>query len=522
MSLKEQNIEITKNIPDSAKDILNEDAIKFIVDIHNLFNHKRCELLKQRKVRQAEFNAGKLPNFLEETKDIREADWTVAPIPNDMKQRVVEITGPVDRKMIINALNSEADCFMADFEDSCSPTWSNILDGHLNLRDAVNKTIELKTNKKHYKLKDNTAKLLVRPRGWHLEEKHVLVNDEPISASIFDFCLFMFHNGPVLVDRNETPAFYLPKIESHLEARLWNEVIKTTQARLGIPLGTVRATVLIETLPAAFEMDEILWELKEHSAGLNAGRWDYIFSAIKTLGSNPKFIFPNRSEVKMTTHMMSSYSKLIIETCHRRGAHAMGGMSAYIPRKDDEGLNEKALEEVKKDKWLEVLNGHDGTWVAHPGLINIAKEQFKRGLEVNQIEFIPGYEISQDDMLSIPEGNITMNELRNNIRICLQYLSSWLSGLGCVPLNYLMEDLATAEISRAQLWQWLKHEVKIDNVQLDRFLLDKELGEQVTRLKEENYASSYIINLSKDILTEMVLSYTCPPFMSSVAYKYLE
>ena len=455
-----EGVEFTAPVYGDYTRILTPEAQAFVAKLARTFESQRQELLQRRIARQQEFDEGKLPDFLEETADIRAGDWRIAPFPAEIADRRVEITGPVERKMVINALNSGARVFMADFEDSNAPTWSNNLDGQLNLRDAVRRTITFASPEgKQYALKDETAVLFVRPRGWHLNEKHMLVDGAEVSGSLFDFGLFFYHNAQEQLARGTTPYFYLPKMESHLEARLWNDVFNLAQDELGLPRGTIKATVLIETLPAAFEMDEILYELRDHSAGLNCGRWDYIFSAIKKRRNDPAFILPDRVLVTMTTHFMRSYSLLLIKTCHRRGAHAMGGMAAYIPIKSDPEANERALAAVRADKQREATDGHDGTWVAHPGLVDVAREEFDAAMPTpNQIDRArEDVHVTAADMLAVPEGPITEEGLRANIRIGVQYLEAWLGANGCVPLYNLMEDAATAEISRAQVWQWIRH-----------------------------------------------------------------
>ncbi len=414
---------------------------------------------------QASLDAGWRPDFLPETKAIRDADWTVAPLPKDLLDRRVEITGPTDRKMVINALNSGSSVFMADFEDANTPSWDNLIEGQINLMDAVRRDISFDdpSSKRHYQLNPRTAVLLVRPRGWHLPEAHLVVDGEPMSGSLFDFGLYFFHNAKELLARNTGPYFYLPKMESHLEARLWNDVFVHAEAKLGIAKGTIKATVLIETILAAFEMDEILYELREHSAGLNCGRWDYIFSTIKKFAEDPKRVMPDRSQITMTVHFMRSYSLLLIKTCHRRSVHAMGGMAAQIPIRNDPAANEAAMEKVRADKLREAGDGHDGTWVAHPGLVPIAKEIFDKQMpEVNQIaRKRQDVHMTADDLLKVPEGTITEAGLRQNLNVGIGYLEAWLRGIGCVPLYNLMEDAATSEISRAQLWQWIRHGAKL-------------------------------------------------------------
>ena len=463
-------------------DILTPDAHAFLLKLAAAFEPRRQELLARRRTVQQDIDNGKLPDFLPETAGIRQSDWKVAPIPGDLRDRRVEITGPVDRKMIINALNSGANVFMADFEDSNSPTWTNNIEGQHNLRDAVRGTIRYESPEgKRYQVGSNPATLFVRPRGWHLDEKHFLVDGKPISASLFDFGLFFFHNAAALLSKGTGPYFYLPKMESHLEARLWNDVFCFAQDELGIPRGSIRATVLIETILAAFEMDEILYELRDHSAGLNCGRWDYIFSFIKKFRAHPEFVLPDRSQVTMERHFLSSYVELLIQTCHRRGIHAMGGMAAQIPIRNDAAANEQALEKVRRDKLREVRAGHDGTWVAHPGLVPVAKEIFDKYMpEPNQIS--PSQKstrtsrtIQANDLLEVPTGDITDQGLRWNIDVGLQYLHSWLQGSGCVPIYNLMEDAATAEICRAQVWQWVRHGAHLKDARLVTEDLVKEI-----------------------------------------------
>lgn len=442
-------------------EILTPESLQFIEELERNFGSRRVELLQSRQKRQEEINKGKLPDFLPETKHIRNGDWTIAPLPQDLLDRRVEITGPTDRKMVINALNSGAKLFMADFEDATSPTWDNIIEGQINLRDAVNRTIFFENpNGKRYQLNERTAVLIVRPRGLHLEEKHILVDGKPISASFIDFGLYFFHNVKNLLARGTGPYFYLPKLESHLEARLWNDVFVFAQEKLRVAQGTIKATVLIETILAAFEMDEILYELKEHSAGLNCGRWDYIFSYLKKLRNQENVILPDRSQVSMTVPFMRSYSLLTIQTCHRRKAPAMGGMAAQIPIKNDPKANEEAFAKVRADKEREAHDGHDGTWVAHPGLVPVAMEVFNREMPTpNQIHTSKQQKITvtAQDLLEVPGGTITEEGVRTNINVGIQYVASWLSARGAAPIHNLMEDAATAEISRAQLWQWIRH-----------------------------------------------------------------
>lgn len=472
--------------PTSARsaEVLTPEAVAFVVGLQRTFNARRKELLAARVARQARLDAGERPDFLPETKAIREGDWTVAPLPADLLDRRVEITGPVDRKMIINALNSGAKVYMADFEDSTTPTWENIIDGQANLQDAIRRTITFQdpATGKQYVLKENPAVLFVRARGWHLDERHVIVDGEPMSGSLWDFGLYAFHNAKELLARGSGPYFYLPKMESHLEARLWNDVFVKAETDLGLKPGSIKATVLIETILATFEMDEILWELREHSAGLNCGRWDYIFSFIKKFSGNNGVLLPDRAQVTMTTHFMRSYSKLCIKTCHRRGVSAMGGMSAYIPIKSDPVANETALAQVRADKEREATDGHDGTWVAHPGLVPVALEVFNRVMpQPNQIDKqLPDFHATADDLLKVPDGSITEAGLRQNVAVGLGYLEAWLRGIGCVPLFNLMEDAATAEISRAQLWQWVHHHAHLeDGRRVTAELVESEIDREV-------------------------------------------
>jgi malate synthase len=475
--------------------ILTPVALDFVAALQREFNPRREELLRKREKRKARLDAGEMPDFLAETRAVRESEWTVAPIRPDLLDRRVEITGPVERKMIINALNSGANVFMADFEDSHTPTWANTLDGQLNLLDAVRRTISFSTEAKSYRLNETTATLVVRPRGWHLLEKHLLVDGQPVSASLFDFALYFFHNARELVSRGTGPYFYLPKMESHLEARLWNDVFVRAQKALGLPNGTIRATVLIETILAAFEMDEILYELRDHSSGLNCGRWDYIFSFIKKFRAHPQFCLPDRALVTMDKAFLAAYVDLLIKTCHRRGIHAMGGMAAQIPIKSDPAANEAAMKKVEADKLREVRAGHDGTWVAHPGLVETAKRIFDQHMPgPHQIpgvipsvsegpggvggaphtRQVPRYaRDDRDRLLQVPEGDVTEAGVRQNVNVGILYLEAWLGGLGCVPLYNLMEDAATAEISRTQLWQWIRHG-KITREQYER-IRDEEL-----------------------------------------------
>jgi malate synthase len=449
--------------------ILSTEALELVADLVRTFRPRVKELLARRVARQAELDAkgAAALDFLPETASVRSGDWTCAPVPSLLHDRRVEITGPVDRKMIINALNSGANVFMADFEDSTTPTWTNLVDGQHNLYDAVRRTISFEAsgpNPKKYALNEKTAVLFVRPRGWHLPEKHVVVDGEIAPGALVDFGLYFFHNAKELVARGAGPFFYLPKLESHLEARLWNDVFVRAQEKLGVPRGTIKATVLVETLPAAFEMDEILHELREHSAGLNCGRWDYIFSFIKKRANDPTAILPDRGQVTMDKAFLNAYVQLLIKTCHRRGVHAMGGMAAQIPIKDDAQKNEEALAKVRADKLREVTNGHDGTWVAHPGLVAIAREVFSAMKGKNQLDVKrDDVKVGKKELLEVTPGTRTEAGLRHNVRVGIQYLESWLRGVGCVPIYNLMEDAATAEISRAQVWQWIKHQAPLDD-----------------------------------------------------------
>ena len=509
--------------------ILTLQALGFVASLHRVFNPTRLELLGAREIRQAEFDAGARPDFLAETAGVREGDWSVSPVPQDLQDRRVEITGPVDRKMIINALHSGASVFMADFEDATTPSWSNLLDGQINLRDTNARTIDFDDPQsgRHYELADETATLIVRPRGWHLSEKYVLVDGEPVSGSLFDFGLYFFHNAQNLIDRGSGPYFYLPKLESHFEARLWNDVFIAAQESMGIPRGSIKATVLIETILSAFEMDEILYELREHSAGLNCGRWDYIFSFIQKFRNDPDCVFPDRGDVSMARHFMRSYSLLAIKTCHHRGAHAIGGMAAQIPIRNDEQANKEALAKVRADKEREATDGHDGTWVAHPGLVPIAKETFDRlMLDANQIHRQrQDVNVTASDLLEVPDGKITEAGLRQNINVGIRYLEAWLRGMGCVPLYNLMEDAATAEISRTQVWQWLRHGALLDDGRtIDSDLFDGLLEEVMLAAYEELGAEAYAqsrFETAADLFVEMSTSDEFSEFLTLPAYDLI-
>lgn len=520
-------VELLGEVTPGYAEILTSEALAFVARLARTFEGQRQALLARRAERQADWDAGELPSFLPETREIRESDWQVAPLPHDLLNRRVEITGPVDRKMVINALNSGANVFMADFEDANSPTWGNNLDGQINLRDAIRGTITFVNERgKFYQLKEKIATLMVRPRGWHLDEKHMQVDGKTVSAALFDFGLFFFHNAQALLDNGSGPYFYLPKIESHLEARLWNDVFLMAQDELGIPRGTIKATVLLETILASFEMDEILYELREHSAGLNCGRWDYIFSFIKKFRNRPDFIMPDRAQVTMRAHFMTSYSQLVIKICHRRGVHAMGGMAAQIPIKRDPVANEEALEKVRADKLREVRDGHDGTWVAHPGLVPIAMDVFGLMEGDNQVQRQrPDVHVTAADLVKVPQGTITENGVRTNIRVGVQYLEAWLCGQGCVPINNLMEDAATAEISRSQLWQWVHHGAMLaDGRTLTRELFDQLLKDEMRKLcetmgEERYYAGKY--SLASDLFSQMTHKREFVEFLTLVAYDYI-
>ena len=483
-----EGVQVLAEVTPAQAEILTTEALALVAKLHREFEPRREELLAARVERAKQIDAGVDPDFLPETKHIRDdPSWKVAPAPADLQDRRAEITGPVDRKMIINALNSGAKVFMSDFEDSNTPTWTNTIDGQINLRDAVDGSISFSSNGKEYALGETLATLLVRPRGWHLREKHVLIDGEQVSAGIFDFALYMFHNAKNLLAKGSGPYFYLPKMESHLEARLWNDIIVMTQDEIGVPQGSVRATVLIETILAAFEMEEILYELRDHSAGLNCGRWDYIFSCIKKFRTRPGFVLADRVLVTMTTHFLNSYSLLAIQTCHKRGAHAIGGMAAQIPIKNDPVANDEALAKVKADKEREAGNGHDGTWVAHPGLVAIAVDAFNAVMPgPNQLDRLrEDVSITGRDLLDFgPEGPITEGGLRLNISVGVQYLGAWLNGLGCVPINNLMEDAATAEISRSQVWQWIHSDKGVleDGRDVDAELFRAILAEELEKI----------------------------------------
>src|SRR5215217_5833065 len=484
-----EGIEFTAEVPDEFAGILTPEAVAFVAKLSREYRGRVDDLLAKRAERQERISAGEMPDFLPETREIREGDWKISAIPDDLQDRRVELTGPPDRKMTINALNSGASCWMADFEDANCPTWHNMLESQLNMKEAIERTITFDDPKtgKHYELKEDVAVILARPRGWHLFEKHMLVDGEQVPGGLFDFGLYFFHNAQTLLDNGSGPYFYLPKLESHLEARLWNDVFELAQDELGIPRGTIKATVLIETILATFEMHEILYELREHSAGLNCGRWDYIFSYIKKFREED-MLLPDRNLVTMTVPFMRAYSLLTIKTCHQRGAHAMGGMAAQIPRSDDPEWTEFANNKVREDKEREAKDGHDGTWVAHPGMVGLAKEVFDEYMpQPNQVHKIPDVSPSAADLLEKPEGQITMDGFRNNISVGVQYLAAWLAGRGAVPVFNLMEDSATAEISRAQVWQWIHHQRGIleDGTEVTEDLFNETLEEELEKIKTD-------------------------------------
>jgi malate synthase len=522
-----KGIAVTGPLSADYKKILTPEALAFVAKLVRKHGPTREKLLALRKDRQALIDGGKLPGFLKETKKVRDGKWKIAGIPRDLLDRRVEITGPVDRKMIINALNSGAKCFMADFEDSASPTWQLMMDGQINLRDAVSRKISFTSPEgKEYKLNDRIATLIVRPRGWHLDEKHILIDGKPAPGGIVDFALYFFHNARTLLKKGTGPYFYLPKMQSHLEARLWNSIFKDAQTLLKIPQKTIKATVLIETLWAAFEMDEILYELRDHIVALNCGRWDYIFSCIKTLNAHGDWMVPDRLQVSMDKHFLDSYSKLLCETCHKRGAMAMGGMAAFIPTKDPV-QNEQVFAKVRADKLREVKNGHDGTWVAHPGLVPVAMAVFDEHMPAqNQLDKQFKYGIKAADLLTRPEGQITEAGLRNNINVGIGYVEAWLRGVGCVPLHNLMEDAATAEISRTQVWQWFKYGATMsDGRKVTRELIlktiDEELASYRRELGDDRYYGGRFAEAA-GIMARMSTAPVCEDFLTLPAYKYLD
>ena len=527
--LKVNGLEIKAPLQLGFEEILTSEALEFVAKLQRNFNKRRLELLAARVEKQKQIDSGKLPDFLLETKAIRQGEWVAAPIPADLQDRRVEITGPVDRKMIINALNSGAKVFMSDFEDSNSPFWNNNIEGQINLRDAILKTISFKNEAgKEYKLNEKTAVLMVRPRGWHLPEKHVTVDGEVMSGSLFDFGLFFFHNVKQLIANGTGPYFYLPKMESHLEARLWNDVFVFAQNELRIPQGTIKATVLIETITATFELHEIIYELREHMAGLNCGRWDYIFSYIKKLRNLNGYVLPDRGQVTMAVPFMAAYSKLVIQTCHKRRVHAMGGMSAFIPIKNNEAENNAAIEKVRVDKVREVTNGHDGTWVAHPGLVGVAMDVFNANMTTpNNYDITREGEVTtQKDLLTAPEGTITEAGLRMNINVGVLYIESWLRGVGAAALHNLMEDAATAEISRTQVWQWIKNGSKLNDGRTVTYELFKEiLPSELKNVKAyvgENAYNSATMKRAIEIFDELVQQGDYKEFLTLPAYEEID
>jgi len=526
-------VDLKSPVPAMAAHILTPAALDFVARLAREFQSTRDQLLALRAGRQKQIDGGDFPDFLSATKSIREdKSWKVTSIPNDLMDRRTEITGPVDRKMVINALNSGAKMFMADFEDATAPTWRNLLEGQVNLFDAVRRTIAFASAEgKHYKLNEETATLLVRPRGWHLPEKHLRVDGQPVSASLFDFALFFFHNARELLQRGSGPYFYLPKLESHLEARLWNEVFNFAQDALKIPRGSIRATVLIETILATFEAEEILYELRDHSAGLNCGRWDHIFSFIKKFRNHPRFVLPDRAQITMTVPFMRAYCLNVIKVCHRRGAHAMGGMAAQIPIKNDAPANDAALDKVLADKEREASDGYDGTWVAHPGLVPVALRAFNKHMPgPNQIaRQRDDVNVTANDLLSVPTGTITTEGLSSNIRVGIQYLEAWLGGNGCVPLYNLMEDAATAEISRSQVWQWLRYGPSLADgsprgrgitPRLYDELLPRELARIESELGPDRFRKGQFEQAAK-LFTDMSKSRQFAEFLTLPAYELL-
>lgn len=523
----ETKTQLNINTQPQFEEVFTNDLNDFLVELHQNFNAKRLELLEERKKTQQEFDKGILPKFLSETEEIRNGNWICAPLPEDLLDRRVEITGPVDRKMIINALNSGASTFMADFEDSNSPTWKNCIEGQINLSDAINRQIDFTNEQgRSYQLNEKTAVLLVRPRGLHLNEKHVEINDEPTSASLIDFGIYFFRNVKRLQENGSGAYFYLPKLEHYKEARWWNDVFVFAQNYIGIPQGSIKATVLIETITASFQIDEILFELKEHGSGLNCGRWDYIFSFIKKFRNLPEFIVPDRDQVTMTSSFMSAYSKRVIEVCHKRNVHAIGGMAAQIPIKNDYEANSQAFGKVRADKEREVKNGHDGTWVAHPALVSVAKDIFDQFMpEKNQINKKFEYKITENDLLEIPKGEITEKGVRKNVNVGILYIESWLMGVGAAAIYHLMEDAATAEISRTQIWQWLKNDAILnDERKLTREMILQWEFEELERIEkyvgEERFKNGKF-NLAKELFNELIFCENFEEFLTLKAYPFI-
>ncbi len=523
-----EGVEIEGALSDSTREILTKEAMAFLAALHRLFDSTRIQLLEARVDRQNRLDKGEKPDFLKETLHIREdSSWVVAETPSDLQKRHVEITGPTDRKMVINALNSGADVFMADFEDANSPTWDNMIQGQINLRDAVDENLRLETPEgKTYRLQKEHAVLFVRPRGWHLNEKHFLVDGKQISGSLFDFGLYFFHNAKNLIDKGTGPYFYLPKLENHLEARLWNDVFVFAQEELGIPHGTIRATVLLETILAAFEMEEILYELRHHSAGLNAGRWDYIFSIIKKFRRHDSLL-PDRDQVTMTVPFMRAYTELLVRTCHKRAAHAMGGMAAFIPNRKDPEVTERALRKVKEDKEREFADGFDGTWIAHPDLLPTVREVFDKLDKPNQKDRLrEDVQVKAKDLTNfhIPGGTVTVEGVRLNLNVGLQYIASWLKGTGAAAINNLMEDAATAEISRAQLWQWIQRATQLADQQIVTEPYVRSLmAEEMKKIKElyGKHFDEEAFKEARDLFETLIFSDKFHSFLTTLAYKEL-
>ncbi len=527
-----EQVELRGSNEGRSTEVLTPEALAFVGRLQAEFGARRLELLRLRDERQLRLDAGEAPQFLPGTREVRESDWKVAKAPRDLQDRRVEITGPTDRKMLINALNSGARVFMADFEDANSPTWANLVEGQVNLIDAIERRIGFTSPEgKDYRLNDDVATLLVRPRGWHLEERHVALDGKPISGSLFDFGMYFFHNAERLRKKGSGAYFYLAKLESHLEARLWNDVFNFAQDDMGIPRGTIRATVLIETILAAFEMEEILYELREHSSGLNAGRWDYIFSVIKKFRNRQDFVLPDRAQVTMTVPFMRAYTELLVKTCHRRGAHAMGGMAAFIPSRRDAEVNQVALARVKEDKDREAGDGFDGTWVAHPDLVPTAMDSFDRvlGDRPNQLDRQrPEVDVSAAQLIDVrvPGGSVSENGVRMNVSVGIQYIESWLRGVGAAAINNLMEDVATAEISRSQVWQWIRHSARLAEgstvtQDLVREIAEDEMGKIRARLGDDAWAKSRFTE-ARAVFEEVSLAESFPQFLTLVAQKHLD
>jgi len=527
-----EQVEVKGPVQGRASEVLTPEALNFVASLQREFGARREQLLRAREERQARIDSGEMPDYLASTKSVRESEWRVAPAPKDLQDRRVEITGPTDRKMLINALNSGARVFMADFEDANSPTWSNLVEGQVNLIEAIERTLTFTSPEgKEYRLNEKVATLVVRPRGWHLDERHVLAGGKPISGSLFDFGLYFFHNAKRLLGKGSGPYFYLPKLESHLEARLWNDVFNFAQDALGIPRGTIRATVLIETILAAFEMEEILYELRDHSSGLNAGRWDYIFSIIKKFRNRPDFVLPDRAQVTMTVPFMRAYTLLLVKTCHKRGAHAMGGMAAFIPSRRDAEVNRVAMAKVKEDKDREAGDGFDGTWVAHPDLVDIATEAFDRvlGDSPNQLDRQrPDVQVTAGQLsdVRVPRGTITEGGLRLDVSVGIQYIESWMRGVGAAAINNLMEDVATAEISRSQVWQWCRHAARLAEgasvtPDLVREIADDEMTTLRAKHGEELWKKGRFSE-ARQVFEEVALAEEFPEFLTLVAERYID